>query len=339
MRKNKLLIVDDEELIIDALIRLIELLDLSVDIESTRHPDLAAQWLKTQTYDLLLTDQRMPHITGLDLITLAHKHQPEMQCLLMSGYTDFDTIVTAINDGQISGFIMKPWKAEDVNVVIKRALSKKSELDEINKLRNIHLSKNEDWIHAIHQLESEDMEHYRKQIKALTALIHAKDPELYAHSVRVSKIVYGIGTAMKLPQEILDRLEVSALVHDLGKVAIKDSIHYKNGSLDPLEYTEMKRHAQIGADILRDLEVDESIVLIIEQHHERVDGQGYPHGLYGDQIILEAKILSVADAYDALTSTRPYREGVSSTEAIKILESSIGDIFAAEVVHALIQSI
>lgn len=338
MKKIRMLIVDDEALIIEAIIRLIDSYDLTLSIESTTHAELASEWLKTEPFDILLTDQRMPLLSGLSLIAVARQYQPGIQCLLMSAYSDFDMIVTAINDGQISGFIMKPWKSDDVESSLRRALQVLQDREDVEKIRNLQLAKNEDWILAVDQMKLDGIEQFRRQVKALSTLVHAKDPDLYDHSIRVSSYAIRIARILMLPADRMLRLELAAQIHDLGKIAIKDAIHYKPGSLDDSEFVEMKRHPQIGAEILRDLDVDEAIVLIIEQHHERIDGLGYPKGLKDQSILLEAKILSVADAYDALTTDRTYRKGMSTAEAIQILQNSIHKIYDADVVDALIKS-
>jgi putative two-component system response regulator len=339
MKIFRLLIVDDEASVINALTRLIKDFSLPLIIESTTEPQIALNWITDQDYDILLTDQRMPIISGLDLIDNARTLRPNIQCLLMSGHTDFDIIVSAINDGHISGFIMKPWNSEDLEHQLQRAIAVKEELENILILKCKPLSSNQDWLNAIEQLEVSKNGQLLKQIKALSVLIHAKDYDLYEHSLRVSAYSMRLGKVLQVSEENLSKLELASMVHDLGKIAIRDSIHYKPGALEAHEYLEMKRHPQIGAEILTTLEIDPYIIQIVEQHHERVDGKGYPKGLSSDDIVLGAKILSVADAYDALISDRIYRKGLSSEEAIRILESNIDILYDVNVVAALIKII
>lgn len=339
MNNLKLLIVDDETSIINALTRVINDFDLPITIDSTPMPKIALDWIANQNYDILLTDQRMPIVNGLELIHQARTLQPNIQCLLMSGHTDFDIIVSAINEGHISGFVMKPWNIEDLESLLQRAILVQEEQEEILKLKSTPLSSNQDWLNAIEQLEVSKNGQLRKQIKALCVLIHAKDFDLYEHSRRVSVYSLRLGKVLELSEEDLNKLELASMVHDLGKIAIRDSIHYKPAALEAHEYHEMKRHPQIGAEILRALEIDPYIIQIVEQHHERVDGKGYPYGLAKEDIILGAKILSVADAYDALISDRVYRKGMSTEEALRILQSNIDILYDIDVVGALIKII
>lgn len=334
-KKARLLIVDDDPQILNALVRLIAELSLPLEVETAAHISEATEALANKTFDLLLTDQRMPELNGLELIGVARKLQTNIHCLLMSGYSDFDMIVTAINNGHIAGFIMKPWKITEVESVLLKALTAKREWDELLSYKNVHLADEQNWTTALEHFRIEELGHLKKQIKALSTLIHAKDSTLYDHSQRVSALAMRIGKNLELPQETIIRLEMAAAVHDLGKIAIRDNIHYKSESLTEREYHEMKQHSEIGANILKELDIDPIIIQFVAQHHERVDGKGYPLGLQQSQISLGAKIISVADAYDALTSDRSYRKGMHSSEALQILKNNVGILYDADVVNAL----
>lgn len=336
-KKTKLLIVDDDPQILTALERLIAELALPIEVTTANHAMQALEFLKFASYDLLLTDQRMPVLNGLELIERARSLQDNLHCLLMSGYSDFDMIVSAINNGHISGFIMKPWKITEVESVLLKSLHAKREWDSLMNLKQTHLATKQDWVDAIDSFRIEELGHLKKQVRALSTLIHAKDNALYEHSARVAALSVKIGKALELPPETLTQLEMAATLHDLGKIAIRDSIHYKSENLTDKEYTEMKQHAEIGASILKALDVDPMIILFVEQHHERVDGKGYPNGLTNQQITIGAKILAVADAYDALTSDRIYRKGMSLSEAIQILTENTHSLYDTQVVNALIE--
>lgn len=336
-KKSRLLIVDDDPLVLNSLERLIEELALPLDVTKSNHAMQALEMLKLNPYDLILTDQRMPVLNGLELIERARSIQDNIHCLLMSGYSDFDMIVSAINNGHISGFIMKPWKITEVESVLLKSLQTKREWDSLMTLKETHLASKQDWVDAIDSFRIEELGHLKKQLRALSTLIHAKDNALFEHSNRVAALSVKIGKALSLPSDTLTQLEMAATLHDLGKIAIRDNIHYKSESLTDREYTEMKQHAEIGASILKALDIDPMIILFVEQHHERVDGKGYPYGLSTHQITLGAKILAVADAYDALTSDRIYRKGMQPSEALQILTENTHSLYDIQVVNALIE--
>ncbi len=335
MEKAKLLIVDDEIEIISALKRVIKRHNLWLEVFIANTPQKAIEILKSNEIDILITDQRMPVTSGLELIDEFKKHHNDVQCVLMSGFNDFDVVISAINEEHIVGFITKPWNETKVIEIIERALILREERYIINVFKGLSLANKEDWIKAFELIKQEFINRDEIQITALTKLIKAKDPELYEHSVRISELAVKIGTVYNLSDEKIHDLKMAAIIHDLGKIAIRDSIHYKAGKLDEMEFFEMKRHPEIGAEILEALGIDVQIVKIVMQHHERVDGNGYPNKLKANEILLEAKILSVADAYDAMTSDRVYRKGLTKEAALEIIKGNVGILYDKEVYDIL----
>lgn len=335
METLKLLLIDDEIEIINALTRLIKTFDLPLDVHSFNDPQVALLSLNDHVYDIILTDQRMPNITGLSVIKQAKKVNPLIQNILMSGYSDFDIIISGINDGHIAGFIMKPWKQNEVYDIIKRAIQLKLERDMVTYLEQVKLTHINDWKRVVERFQFDEVDLYKRQLNALALLIKAKDLDLYEHSIRVGKISRKLGVALSFSKGQLDQLECAALVHDLGKIVIRDSINYKEGKLSEDEYAEMKRHPEIGREILEALEIERQVIKMVSQHHERVDGKGYPEGLKNDEIIVEAKVLAIADAFDAITSDRVYRKGLPVNEALEIIKNNVGLIYDASVFNAL----
>ncbi len=173
-------------------------------------------------------------------------------------------------------------------------------------------------------------------LAALASALDAKDPYTHGHSYRVSRYALLIGEEMGLPDQQLQALEYAALLHDLGKIGIDGEIIAKPGKLTPEEYEMMKTHPAKGAKIIERLRFLKEAAAIVKYHHERVDGQGYPEGLKGDEIPLMARILHVADTYDAMTSSRPYREALSEERAIEELRKYRGTQFDEGVVDALV---
>jgi putative two-component system response regulator len=154
----------------------------------------------------------------------------------------------------------------------------------------------------------------------LTKLIGLRDPHASDHSHHVRYLAYTLGQKAKLPSERLSLLEFAARIHDIGKIAINEFIINKPGRFTEAEYIMVQQHAMLGAKLVESLELDPLIPAIILNHHENFDGTGYPHGLKGDTIPLEARIIRVTDTYDALTSDRGYRTAYTHKESIKIME-------------------
>ena len=180
-----------------------------------------------------------------------------------------------------------------------------------------------------------DMRHiYFETIKALSNAMEAKDKYTNGHSYRVADYAVGIADQMNLSSNRVDQVRTAAILHDIGKIGIADAILNKTGRLEDNEYLAIQQHPQIGAKILSEVDFLTEVANIIKYHHERYDGKGYPEGLTDSRIPIEASILAVADAYDAMTSDRPYRKAMDSSVAMKILFKESGTQFNPIVVRA-----
>ncbi|MEW5323054.1 HD-GYP domain-containing protein [Geobacillus thermoleovorans] len=195
-------------------------------------------------------------------------------------------------------------------------------------------------IDAVHQRDKMNKELLNSFITVLTAALDARDPYTAGHSLRVARYALAIGKQLSLPDEQLDALYRSALLHDIGKIGIPDAILLKDGKLSDDEFAWIKKHPALGEAILREvrpIEPIEPLLAGIRSHHERIDGKGYPDGLTGDEIPLFGKIIAVADAFDAMTSDRPYRKGMDIRQAADILKNGKGTQWDEEIVDVFLQ--
>jgi HD-GYP domain-containing protein (c-di-GMP phosphodiesterase class II) len=180
---------------------------------------------------------------------------------------------------------------------------------------------------------------HAESIAALAAAVEAKDENTKGHNTRVAELAVRIGRAMELPTDALRTLARAGLLHDVGKIGIPDAVLNKPGPLDAAEWAVIKRHPELGQEILLRVPSLHREAEIVIAHHERIDGSGYPRGLRGEAIPLEARILAVADTYDVLISNRPYRQAFDTERAVRILREESGTHLWEPAVRALLRSL
>ena len=195
----------------------------------------------------------------------------------------------------------------------------------------------EELVHKFNQEEIVNYNHLMEMVTSLAGAIDAKDPYTKGHSTSVSRYSEALARAINLPEAEVERIKIGAMLHDVGKIGIPENVLKKPGKLDNDEWEIMKQHPTIGAEkVLEPNEALRDLIPIVKYHHERLDGKGYPEGLKGDQIPLSARIVSVADAYHALVSDRPYRKGMPVEKACAILKEGAGTQWDADLVRQFI---
>ena len=196
----------------------------------------------------------------------------------------------------------------------------------------------EDHIANLAKAAEENRELFVGTVKALAAAIDGKDRYTRGHSERVRRVSVAIGQRMGMDEEELEKLSISALLHDVGKIGIDDSILKKPAALTDEEYEIMKTHPQQGYKIMKNIPAMKDFLPGMYMHHEMVNGQGYPQGLKGEEIPLQAKIVSVADTFDAMTIDRPYSKGMELQAALERIGTFVGTRYDGKVVEALVQA-
>lgn len=189
----------------------------------------------------------------------------------------------------------------------------------------------------VNELEEQNKQIAEMSIKSILQALEAKDKYTYGHSMRVTYFALVVGRELGLSDDKMYELEVSALFHDVGKIGVPDHILNKPSRLDEDEFKIMKRHPEMSAEILRGFKIFETAATNAKHHHERFDGRGYPGGLKGDEVPLYSRIILIADTFDAMTSTRPYRKGLPYSVAFEELMQFSGSQFDADLVKAFIR--
>ncbi len=322
MGKHKILLIDDEP----ANLRLLRrVLGADYDTLLAESGAEGIKILEQEKVSLVITDQRMPGMTGVQVLQESLRLQPEAVRILLTGYTDIQALIDAINAGQIYKYVQKPWDAEDLKLTVMRALES-LELKQNNDQLILELRS------ALSQLESVSL----GTIVVLANALDAKCDYTSGHSLRVSRYALAIGRHIGMSADELKDLELTGILHDIGKIGVPESILWKPGRLDPDEQKIMATHPVKSAEMIEELENFEQIRKWVRHHHEHLDGSGYPDGLAGENIPIGARAVLVADAYDAMTSDRPYRTSIGYERAGLELRKYSGRQFDPIMVDALL---
>ncbi len=312
MQKYRLLIVDDEE---DNLALLYRTLRSKYEVVKAKSAIEALEILKTETFDCILSDHKMPIMDGVEFLKRVYDIQPNTMRLLVTAYSDVKILIDAINYAKIYRYIKKPYNPEELLMVVESAL-------ETYRLK----MENEKLI-----LDLKDL--FSGTIKAIIEALDAKDSFTLGRSKRVAYYALKMVNKLALSPEEVSRIELAGLLHDIGMIGVAEDILNKTQALTPEEYNQIKLHVGYGVKILEDIKQLSEVIDIIRYHHEYYDGNGYPNGLKGDEIPLGARIIAIADAFDAMVSNRAYRKGKTPQEALAILEQCAGRQFDPDLVE------
>lgn len=318
------MIVDDEEVICNVLER--RLRKEGYLCATAHHGKEALSRFYKDSFSLIISDINMPEMTGIELLQKVKAIDPKMKMIMVTAYPEIDLAVNAMRQGAYD-FIIKPADLDLIVMSVKKALESKRLEEEIedyhNRLEELVEERTANLQQAYRFLKKSHLD----SVKVLAEAIDAKDPYTRGHSDRVKRMSLAIAEKMGFQKERMETLEYGALLHDIGKIGIKDEILQKQGPLNDGEYEYIREHPLIGVKIVEGVEFFKDKIPIIRHHHEHYDGSGYPDGLAGEAIPLEARVISLPDAFDAMTSARPHRGIMPLQEVLAELKRFKGSQF------------
>ncbi len=330
MALERILIVDDEPYVRTVMAAMLE--------KSSYSPVLAANGLEAiqrlvsdPPYDLILSDIMMTGLDGIGLLERVREVQPDTPMVMVTAIHDISVAITAMRNGAYD-YLLKPFERDQLLATVKRALEYRRLVQQNSvyryNLEQLVTARTEMLRHAMTDLERS----YDITLEALGDALDLRDAETEGHSKRVTAYTIALSRAMEVPPEHIRTMARGAFLHDIGKMAIPDSILLKAGKLDHQEQSMMREHCARGYQMLRKIPFLHDAAEIVYSHQEHYDGSGYPRGLVGDQIPLGARIFAVADTLDAITSDRPYRQARTFDAARQEIARCSGTQFDPKVV-------
>jgi putative nucleotidyltransferase with HDIG domain len=240
---------------------------------------------------------------------------------MLTGFADLHTATKAVNQGQVFRFLTKPCPPRDLAEALEESIKYHNFI--INERELIDLKR---WRRSLEQM-----------VAALARLVESRDPYTAGHQQRVALLSMAIAQGLKLDEQTIDTVRLAATIHDIGKVYVPLEFLTKPGSLSSLELDVIQTHPQVGYEILKPIEFESPISRIVLQHHERLDGSGYPQGLKGSEILEESKIIAVADVVEAMCSHRPYRPSRGLSKALREIKQKRGLHYEPKIVDMCIE--
>lgn len=271
-----------------------------------------------ENIDLVVSDIKMAGKDGVELMQEAHRNFPKIPFIIMTGYAPEYSYEAIINAGA-SDFIAKPFSLGELKAKISR------------------IQKEQQTLRRLQQTLAKVKKLFENTVGALASTLEKRDPYTAGHQHRVGELSCSIAAEMGLPEERIEVLRLAAFVHDIGKVGVPADILTKPGKLTDIEMSLIKLHCQVGYDILKNVEFPWPIAEMVFQHHERMDGSGYPQGLAGAAILLEARVLAVADVVEAMSAHRPYRPALELGVALEEITKNRSRLYDGEVVDACLR--
>jgi response regulator RpfG family c-di-GMP phosphodiesterase len=312
MTADTVLFVDDEQNILNAVKRLF--MSDTIDVLTASTALEGMELMKLNTVAVIVSDNMMPEMNGIAFLEWTKTVSPDSVRILMTGYADLHSAIESINRGEVFRFVTKPWNDTELSQIV---------LDSIDRYKIVSSIKSAD----------------EAKLLSLAQTIELKDPYTKGHCERVATYALMLADGMDLSDVMKKNIKYGSWLHDCGKIGVPEIILNKPSELDDEQFATMKKHSRWGADVAKTAQLPEPVVNIALYHHERFNGEGYPLGLKGINIPLEARVVAIADAFDAMTSDRPYRKKLSKEEAIAVITKSKSSSFDPALVDIFVSVI
>jgi putative two-component system response regulator len=324
------LIVDDDAQVRHVLTRVIQTHGLS-GVEASSGADALAVLAREGEVPLCISDIHMPEMDGVTFLREALKLYPDMAVIMLTGVAEVDTAVECLKLGALD-YISKPVMVEEVRARLDKALEKRDLI-----LQNRFYQQNLET--RVRELDRSNKMSVINGVQMLVHALEAKDAYTSGHSSRVSRYAVKAAVQLGFTGDALEQIRLGGELHDIGKIGTKEVILNKPGPLTPAEFQHIKEHALLGEKILAPfLAGSPSVLRIVRSHHERMDGSGFPDALQGEDIPLEARIVAVVDAFDAMTTNRAYRLPRTPVQAVEELRRCSGIHFDRAVIEAFLRA-
>ena len=323
-----ILVVDDEEQVRRMLNRILSRIDEYIFTLAADGAE-ARQCLAKQPYDIALCDVNMPGESGIDLARHIASEYEDTAVIILTAVDDPKTADAAIEAGTY-GYIIKPFNPNELIINIRNALRR----------RNLEIA------HRKYRKDLEQMVEERTDklkgalegiIQAMARTVEARDPYTAGHQHRVADLAVAIAMEMNIPKDQIEGIHMAGMIHDLGKISVPSEILSKPARLTDIEFALIKTHTKVGYDIIADIDFPWPIAQMVLQHHEKMNGSGYPQGLSGENFCMEARILCVADVVEAMASHRPYRPALGIDKALDEIEKNRTVLFDPDAADACLR--
>jgi len=335
--KKSILVVDDDESTLKTLALILE--EKGYETETALTGREALEKARERFFNLAFLDIRLSDMEGVELLAPLKKMYPNMVVIIITGYASLETAVRALHEGA-AAYITKPLNMDAVLATVKEGLEKQWLVIENERLFEETQRELAERKRAEREIQR-NLEKLRKAmegtIRAMACIVETRDPYTAGHQQRVTHLACTIAKEMGLSDEHIEGIRMAGLIHDLGKIGLPAEILSKPGQINEPELNLVKTHPEVGHNMLKTIDFPWPVSQIVLQHHERMDGSGYPLGLTGTEILLEARILAVADVVEAIASHRPYRPALGFKKALQEISRNSGILYDSEVVNVCLR--
>lgn len=332
--RGRMLVVDDEATIREVLKR--HFSGLGFECSEAQDASSALQEIRKRPPEVVLLDIRLPDVSGKDIIEEILSFHPETTILMLTALDDTTLALDCFRKGAF-GYILKPFNLNALTIDVENALYRRTlEMENLryeSALERTVQGRTKELAQSLRRVQ----ESYELTIRTLASVLDRRYAESEAHCGRLARATTMLARTLGIEREEIAHIERGAYLHDIGKIVIPDSILEKKGMLDEKEWELVRKHPQIGYEILREIPYLVSAAEIVRSHHERYDGTGYPMHLKGEETPLGARIISLCDSLDAMLTTRPYRETVSFNIATEDIVAASGLQFDPDIVKVFVK--